>query len=88
MSRPAFSAMSDFLVAVELGRFKLVRWRDKDRPPEVYDRVADPGETRDLAASRPLLARYLEAYVDWYERVATTWRRHADGLIGDFTPQG
>lgn len=85
MSHPAFSTMSDFLVAMELGRYKFVRWRDKDRAPEVYDRVADPGEKHDLAAERPLLTRYLEAYVDWYERVSMTWKRHADGPIGDFS---
>jgi len=50
-------------VAVRLGSFKLVRQNLKAATPgpwEVYDLARDPGEARDLAASRPDLIRQAE----------------------------
>lgn len=85
---PAFSTMSGFLVAAKAGHYKIVRWRDRAQPLEVYDVAADPKETRNLATERPWLTRYLVAWLDWYEAVSTTWKRAEKGAIGDFRPRG
>lgn len=45
-------------------------------PPELYDLQADPGETRNVAASHPDLVRALAARYDaWFADVSTEWRR-------------
>ena len=47
--------------AIRKGRFKLIKpERDPDRW-ELYDLAADPGETRDLAAQQPAVAKELRA---------------------------
>ncbi len=53
-----------------------VRWRQflllpaGDRPPELYDVRADPGQTRDLAAARPeVVERLSRAYDRWWEEI-------------------
>lgn len=52
---PLRGAGTDALV---MGRYKLIT-READRALELYDLVADPGETRDLAASEPATASRL-----------------------------
>lgn len=46
-----------FSQAVRLKQFKGVRRRNLRAPIEVYDVVADPGETKDIAAAQPEIAK-------------------------------
>jgi quinoprotein glucose dehydrogenase len=50
-----------FQQAARKGRWKAVRL-GADRPIEIYDLVADPSETTDLAARQPAVAAEFEAY--------------------------
>ncbi len=53
-------------IAVRMGRWKGVRKnirRNKDAPLEVYDLESDVGESKDLAAERPEIAKQLEAVI-------------------------
>ncbi|HUP42209.1 MAG TPA: hypothetical protein VM599_03285 [Thermoanaerobaculia bacterium] len=47
------------------GDFKLIQNRDGERlvRPRLFDLRSDPGETRDLAAARPVLAGYLATLI-------------------------
>jgi arylsulfatase len=51
-------------IGLVIGGHKLVAWRETSLPAdwrlELYDLARDPGETRDLAQERPLLAGALE----------------------------
>jgi arylsulfatase A-like enzyme len=49
--------------ALRDGDWKLIR-NDDDGSLELYDLAADPGETRDLAAARPEMARTLNAQLE------------------------
>ncbi len=85
---PAFTTMSDQMVAMRLGRYKYVRFRNKTHLREVFDLATDPGEKTNLTRTRPFVERYLETYVAWFERESKTWRRAERGALGDFAPQG
>jgi arylsulfatase A-like enzyme len=50
---------SSFGTAIREGRYKVVKRRSAHHPLALYDLEDDPGETRNLAARRPILARYL-----------------------------
>lgn len=50
----------EYAQAVRLGRWKAVR-KSSDNAVELYDLQTDIGETRDLAASRPKIARRMAA---------------------------
>jgi arylsulfatase A-like enzyme len=52
-------------VSVFGGDFKLIQNRDGERlvRPRLFDLRSDPGETRDLAAERPVLAGYLATLI-------------------------
>jgi arylsulfatase A-like enzyme len=52
---------------VRRGPLKLIRWFEGDRQ-ELFDVVADPGETRDLAAERPQEVAALRADLDRLHR--------------------
>jgi uncharacterized sulfatase len=63
---PHYHHLGDFRPGsvIRQGRFKLIEWYEgallqKGPEVELFDLVADPGETRDLAASQPELARNL-----------------------------
>jgi arylsulfatase A-like enzyme len=53
--------------AVELGGYKLVLAKDAAGAPLLYDRGADPGELRDVAAERPLRAAFLLQHLRAFE---------------------
>lgn len=60
--------------AIRQGRWKLVRGSPV-ASPELYDLNMDPGESTDLAPSRPGLARVLwEDFQDWYAEAQGTRR--------------
>jgi len=50
------------------GRWKLIVHRDPASPPELYDILADPGETRDLSGERPGMVAEMRWKMDrwWY----------------------
>ena len=49
------------------GGMKLILPREPARRPELYDILADPGETRDLAGERPAEADALRKKLDaWW----------------------
>ena len=52
--------------AVREGRWKLVRLKDK--PAELFDLATDIGESRDLAAQKPEVARRLAAALDAWDK--------------------
>lgn len=61
--RPAFSYLGQggkSAVSVVAGRWKLVRFDQPQPRLALYDLVADPGETTDVAAAQPLVVRYLQ----------------------------
>ena len=52
----------DLLFSVEQGRYKLIRRLKPEPGNELYDLLADPGETRDIAGDHPrVVARLTEA---------------------------
>jgi arylsulfatase/arylsulfatase A len=58
--------------AVVRGPWKLLR-PTPDAPDELYDLLADPGETTSVAADHPAVVAALRvAYDEWYDDVATT----------------
>ena len=52
--------------AIREGRWKLVRIKDK--PAELYDLATDIGESRDLAAREPQIARRLSIAIDAWDK--------------------
>jgi arylsulfatase A len=57
------------ITAVRDRQYKILR-TDATEPFEMYDLINDPGETRNLAASKPQVLRSLEqAYLRWIEAV-------------------
>ena len=64
--RPALAVGSETSIAsVRLGRYKLIRFLDHERPPEVYDLAVDPLERENLAPAHPDL---LDALTDQMDR--------------------
>lgn len=62
----------------ELCRLQARGERSIDGPPryELYDLVADPGETKDLAAAEPdRVAALRRDYEQWFGEVAARWER-------------
>jgi arylsulfatase A-like enzyme len=66
--------------AVRRGQWKLADWRDFEAKTQsgwqLFDLVADPGESRDLAAQHPTLVRELSAAWEKWNVANTTpvWR--------------
>jgi arylsulfatase A-like enzyme len=61
--------------AARCDRWKLVMHLDKNREPaaELYDMVADPGETRDAAAEhREIVNQLRQGYEAWFQDVSAT----------------
>jgi arylsulfatase A-like enzyme len=67
-----------FQQAARHGRWKAVRLAP-DRPLELYDVVADPGETRDVAASHPEVVRRIEQYLAGARTESPLWPVEKDG---------
>ena len=64
--RPAFAYLGQdgkSAVSVVAGRWKLVRFEKPRGWLALYDLVADPGETTDVAWAQPLIVRYLQRLV-------------------------
>ena len=56
---------------VRTPRYKLIRWDEADEPDELYDLVADPHETKNIAGQpgmRPVRERLLRWLSAWMER--------------------
>ena len=60
------------LESVVDGRYKLIVGRSSTPTAELYDLVADPGETDDLFAERPTVAAYLELLLAEHRASRTT----------------
>ncbi len=68
--RPWAEGRGDVNVAVRVGSFKGI-WNADPDTVEIYDLAADPGETHDLAATRPdLVGQVRDTARDWYESCA------------------
>ncbi len=70
--------------AIRGGDHKLVR-ADTTRPPMLFDLSKDPGESTDLAAQQPEIARKLQAKYDQWNRSlpAPRWRDLAEARAGN-----
>jgi arylsulfatase A len=64
--------------AVRLGRWKGVRQPMITGKLEVYDLVADPGETRDVAAGNPKVAARLARLLDQAHEPSALWKAPAE----------
>jgi hypothetical protein len=62
-----------------MGRWKGVRQPMLTGKLEVYDLLADPGETRDVAAGRPGVAARLARRLDQEHAPSALWRAPAEG---------
>jgi len=60
--------------AVRMGRWKAVRQPMLTGKLEVYDLVADPGETRDVAAANPGVAARLARLLAESHTPSALWR--------------
>jgi arylsulfatase A-like enzyme len=69
-------------IAARAGRFKLVI-DDPDDPPELYDVVSDPWETRDISGRNEKVTQALWAYLE----VTTDRRRKEDPSFALFSPK-
>ena len=71
--------------AVRSGRFKLIL--REGQPRQLFDVVADPGETRDVIADHPAAARALEAAFEEWVRATATAAAAADNVSSEMAAQ-
>jgi arylsulfatase A-like enzyme len=70
---------------VRTPRYKLIRWDKPDKPDELYDLVADPHETKNIAgepaarAVRDKLLRQLNAWMERTDDPARFWPKKTGG---------
>jgi len=85
-ARPSYASMYEYAHALRIGRWKArVGYGGV---PLVDDVVADPGETKDLAADHPIERRMLTDNLGLFLALRWRWKKAAWGVTTDVTAAG
>ena len=84
--KPSFASMDEYAFAMRIGRWK-ARVGQTGRPL-VDDVVADPDETKDLAASHPVERRMLTDNLGLLLALRARWQKSTWGVTTDVTAAG
>jgi arylsulfatase A-like enzyme len=85
-ARPSYASQYEYAHAMRIGRWKI---RIGPRGlPVIGDMAADPGETRNHAASHPIERRMLTDNLGLFLALRTRWRKSAWGVVTNVTPAG
>jgi arylsulfatase A-like enzyme len=85
-ARPSYSSMYEYAHAMRIGRWKMRV--GKQGTPILGDVVADPNETMDLAASRPVERLMLTDNLGLFLALRKQWKKHDWGVTTNITPGG
>jgi len=85
-ARPSFAAMPSGAFAWRVGRWKLRV--GGDGVPVIGDLAADPGETHDYAAARPVERRMLTDELGLFLPLRAHWKKAAWGVVTNVTADG
>ncbi len=84
--RPSFAAMDEYAFAMRIGRWKARV--GQTGVPLVDDVVADPDETKDLAASHPVERRMLTDNLGLFLALRARWQKSTWGVTTNVTAAG
>ena len=85
-ARPSFAAMASGAYALRVGRWKLRV--GGNGVPVIGDLAADPGETHDYAAARPVERRMLTDQLGLLLPLRAHWKKAAWGVTTNMTAEG
>jgi arylsulfatase A-like enzyme len=85
-ARPSYASQYEYAHAMRIGRWKArVGARGT---PIIGDLVADPGETKDVAATHPFERRMLTDNLGMFLAIRKQWRKAEWGVVTNVTPAG
>ncbi|HEU0034864.1 MAG TPA: sulfatase [Kofleriaceae bacterium] len=85
-ARPSYASMFEYAHAMRIGRWKIRV--GAAGLPIVDDLGADPGETQDLAPTRPVERRMLTDNLGMFLALRVQWNKAAWGVTTNMTKQG
>lgn len=84
--RPSYASQYEYAHAMRIGRWKARV--AKSGVPVIGDLVADPGETKDLSATKPVERRMLTDHLGLFLALRSQWKKSAWGVVTNVTAAG
>lgn len=85
-ARPSYASQYEYAHAMRIGRWKIRV--GKSAVPWIADLVADPEESRDVSADRPVERRMLTDQLGMFLALRTQWRKQTWGVVTNVTAAG
>ncbi|MGE0871612.1 MAG: sulfatase [Kofleriaceae bacterium] len=84
--RPSYASQYEYAHAMRIGRWKARVTRSG--VPVIGDLVADPGETKDLSATKLVERRMLTDHLGLFLALRTQWKKSSWGVVTNVTAVG
>jgi hypothetical protein len=83
--RATYASAGEDMHAMQIGRWKITNERGTET---IHDLVADPDETRNWIADRPVERRMLEDALGLFLALRSAWKKSAWGVVSNMTAEG